>query len=83
MKKDPSLAEIKEEEDTIIMSDYLKYGTDGVLRTDGYFCTRLGEVKGVISFHNKYMQFDAIPSPENEFVVPINPSYLTIERRLI
>ena len=81
MKKDPSLSEIKEDEDTIIMSDYLKYGTDGVLRTDGYFCTRLGEIRGVVAFHKKYMQFDAVPSPENEFVVPIPPLTYSIERR--
>ena len=55
MKKDPSLNEDKEEDDNIIMSDYLKYGNDGVFRTDAYFCTRMGEVRGVLSFYKKFI----------------------------
>ena len=55
MKKDPSLSEDKEDDDTIIMSDYLKYGNDGLLRCDAFFCTRLGEVRGTITFHKKYL----------------------------
>ena len=49
------MMEDKEEEENIILSDYVKYGVDAILRTDAYFCTRMGEVKGYISFHQKYL----------------------------
>ena len=75
------MMEDKEEEENIILSDYVKYGVDAILRTDAYFCTRMGEVKGYISFHQKYLQFDAIECQENTFIVPY--AQLTpIERQL-
>ena len=54
-----------------MITDYLKYNNDGVLMTDAYFCTRLGEVRGVLLFYPKYLEFNAIPCPENEFLVDL------------
>jgi hypothetical protein len=57
------------DDDTIVVSDYLKTYKDGVVRTDTYYCTKMGEVRGTLAFHKNYMQYDAIPCPENEFLV--------------
>ena len=57
------------DDDSIVVSDYLKYDKDGVMKTDAYYCTKMGEVKGILSFHKNYMQYDAVSSPENDFVV--------------
>lgn len=48
------------DDDAIVVSDYLKYDKDGVIKTDAYYCTKMGEVKGVLSFHKDYMQYDAV-----------------------
>ncbi len=43
VKEDPAkLEENKEEEESIVVSDYIHYDKGQVLKTDAYYCTRYG-----------------------------------------
>jgi hypothetical protein len=42
------------------------------MKTDAFYCTRLGEVKGVLTLRDKYMQFDPVQCSENDFIVRIS-----------
>lgn len=61
MKQDPTAMKDTRDDDAIVVSDYLRYDKDGIMRTDTYYCTKMGEVRGVLAFHKNYMQYDAIP----------------------
>ena len=55
MKQDPLTIKDTKDEDAIVVSDFLKYDKDGVMKTDAFYCTKMGEVKGVLSFYKNYM----------------------------
>lgn len=65
-KKDPSKKQ--NDDDEVIVSDYLKYDKEQVLKTEGYYVTKAAQVKGILSFNKDFLQFDPVKSPENEIV---------------
>jgi hypothetical protein len=70
VKEDPAkLEEAREEEETIVVSDYITYNKDQVLTSDAFYCTRFGQVRGTLSLMDKYLQFDPIECPDNESLV--------------
>lgn len=53
------------------VTDYLKFERGGnIVKTDAFYCTKMGQVKGVLTLTEHYMQFDPTEScPENELLV--------------
>ena len=69
VKQDPSKPGEKDDEDEIIVSDYLKYEKGEILRTEGYYITKVAPVKGHIKLCKDYLQFEPINCAENECVM--------------
>lgn len=62
------MEEEKKEEEAIIVSDYIKVDKNEVIKTEAYYCTKLGQVKGVLTMLASYMQFDPVQCQENEYL---------------
>lgn len=58
-KSDPSKqSQTKDDDDdTIVISDYLKYEKKNELKTEGYYVNKLAQVKGNIIFTPTYLKF--------------------------
>ena len=59
--------------DDVIVQDFFQCDKDGVFRTESYYCTKIGQVKGILALHEHYMKFLPIECPENEYLVSLDP----------
>lgn len=55
----------------ILVSDYIIEDEEQGILTEAYYCTKLGQVKGILLIKNDSMKFDAICCQENEYLVII------------
>lgn len=57
IKSDPSqLEELKgKDEDTIVVSDYVYYDKDQVLKTEVQYVTKKYQLRGILSLYPEYM----------------------------
>ena len=60
MKQEPIQVKGKKEEEAILVSDYIKIDKHQVIKTEAYYCTKLGQVKGVLTLLGDYFQFDPV-----------------------
>lgn len=69
-KLDPiMLEELKdEEEETVVIHDFLTFEKDHVLRTEAYYVTKQSQIKGLLLIKPTILQFDPVESEENEIV---------------
>lgn len=55
VKQDPMTINENKDDDDIVVSDFLKYDKEGVIRSEAFYCTKMGEVKGTLAFFKNYM----------------------------
>lgn len=68
-KQDPSTQhEEHKEDDQVIVSDYLYYEKGEVLRTEAYYVTKQGHIRGVLKLNADYMHFEPVKCDENTMV---------------
>ncbi len=69
-KSDPSkpAENNQDEDDTIVISDYLKYERKDELKTEGYYVNKLAQVKGNIIFTPTHLKFEPVHCEENQTV---------------
>lgn len=58
-KQDPLTLAQKEDEE-VVVTDFFAMDKDGVYRTESFYCTKVGQVRGLMTFYQTYMQFDPI-----------------------
>lgn len=47
-----------DDDDTIVISDYLKYEKKDELKTEGYYVNKIAQVKGHITFTPTHLKFE-------------------------
>ena len=57
------------DEDTVVVSDYLVNDKSVGLITEAYYCTKISQVKGVLTITTTFMKFDPIECLENDIFV--------------
>ncbi len=69
-RQDPSSQANEEhkEDDQVIISDFLFYEKGEVLRTEAYYVTKQGHIRGVLRLNADYMHFEPIKCDENNIV---------------
>lgn len=69
-KMDPiMLEELKdEEEETVVVHDYLTFEKDQVLKTEAYYVTKQSQIKGFLFIKPGILYFEPVDSDENEIV---------------
>ena len=58
VKEEPSSIEEKRDEESILVEDFV-FQTNQSFKTEAYYCTRLGQVKGNLIITDTHLQFDA------------------------
>ena len=69
-KMDPiMLEELKDEEDdSVVIHDFLTFEKDNVLKSEGYYVTKQSQIKGVLYIKPGIIIFEPVDSDENEIV---------------
>ena len=69
-KMDPiMLEELKDEEDdSVVIHDFLTFEKDNVLKSEGYYVTKQSQIKGVLYIKPGILIFEPVDSDENEIV---------------
>ena len=69
-KMDPiMLEELKDEEDdSVVIHDFLTFEKDSVLKTEAYYVTKQSQIKGTLYIKPGLLYFEPIDSDENEIV---------------
>jgi hypothetical protein len=72
-KMDPILLEElkEEEEDTIVVHEFLTFEKDNVLKTEAYYVTKHSQIKGFLLIKPGILHFEPVDSEENEIVISI------------
>ncbi len=65
------LEEMKEEEDQIVVGDYLIYEKDAVLKTEAFYVTKQTQIKGFIYMKASYILFEPVECEDNEIVITL------------
>jgi len=59
----------RREEEEIVVEDYIQHSVvEDTFRTEAYYCTKLGQVKGILLISAQTMHFDAVICQENEYL---------------
>lgn len=70
VKQEPATIEEKKDEEDIVVTDYLQHSMkNNAYKTDAYYCTKLGQVKGMLLILDDVMLFEAVQCQENEYLV--------------
>ena len=63
------LEELKDEEDdSVVIHDFLTFEKDNVLKSEGYYVTKQSQIKGVLYIKPGILIFEPVDSDENEIV---------------
>ena len=63
------LEELKDEEDdSVVIHDFLTFEKDNVLKSEGYYVTKQSQIKGVLYIKPGILIFVPVDSDENEIV---------------
>jgi hypothetical protein len=57
------------DEDTVVISDYFINEKGIGFKTEAFYCTKISQVKGILTLSTNYMKFDPIECPENDIFV--------------
>jgi hypothetical protein len=67
-KIDPSKPVDNEDDDTVIIGDYLRYEKKDELTTEGFYVNKMAQVKGNIIFTPTHLKFIPMKCEENQTV---------------
>eukprot|EP00350_Pseudokeronopsis_sp_OXSARD2_P007848 CAMPEP_0170541778 /NCGR_PEP_ID=MMETSP0211-20121228/1418_1 /TAXON_ID=311385 /ORGANISM="Pseudokeronopsis sp., Strain OXSARD2" /LENGTH=146 /DNA_ID=CAMNT_0010844633 /DNA_START=509 /DNA_END=949 /DNA_ORIENTATION=- len=69
-KQDPnSVLEERKDDEDIVISDYIfSIEEENTIKTDAFYCTKLGQIKGVLYLKPGLLQFDPLVCEENDYL---------------